>query len=73
MEKIQKDFKEISQMLPLINTRYTIRDFMTIYTRSKFDSVNIEIEQYFQQYKEIEGHKLIFILFDCIKRKIDFN
>jgi hypothetical protein len=43
MEKIQKDFKEISQMLPLINTRYTIRDFMTIYTRSKFDSVNIEI------------------------------
>ncbi len=39
VEKIQRDFKEICQMLPPINKKFTIRDFMTIYSKSKYDSV----------------------------------
>ena len=40
---MQKDFIEISNILPLITDKYTISDFMTIYSRDKFESEQIEI------------------------------
>lgn len=72
-EIIKRDFLEIQKILSLTKNKFTIDDFMTVYTKKKLKSDLSEMLKEFEELNIIDGNKLIIVLFDCIKRRSDFN
>jgi len=72
-EIIKRDFLEIQKILSLTKNKFTIDDFMTVYTKKKLKSDLSEMLKEFEELNIIDGKKLIIVLFDCIKRRSDFN
>jgi len=69
---IKKDFGELNQMLPTTNKKYSIEDFMTIYSKNYLMNNKVELKDNFMNINYINGYKLCIHLFDCIKRRKDF-
>lgn len=69
---IKRDFSELNYMLPTVR-KYNIEDFMTIYSTQFINDNRLEIEEQFKKNTHINGYKLVILLFDCIKRRKDFQ
>ena len=59
--------------MPLIEKKYKITDFMTIIDQETLQVYFTELEVKFKKEKLIDGNKLIFLIFNYIKNRLDFK